>query len=139
MEELVKALHAGIREEVQRAVAEMLEPLEMFSDLPSVSTTQELAKCLRVSDDIVRRMADEGMPHIHAGRELRFVKTLITEWSVAGKKYSCEICGEKSGNPPPRVAAKVLEFEPPQPLPLNPKIMPLKSKTKMRLAEFAAK
>lgn len=139
MEELVKALHAGIREEVQRAVAEMLEPLEMFSDLPSVSTTQELARCLRVSDDIIRRMADDGMPHIHAGRELRFVKGLIVEWAITGKRYFCEVCGEKSGNPPPRAASKVLEFEPPQPLPLNPKIVPLKSKTKMRLAEFAAK
>lgn len=139
MEELVKALHAGIREEVQRAVAEMLEPLEMFSDLPSVSTTQELAKCLRVSDDIVRRMAEEGVPHIHAGRELRFVKTLIAEWTITGRRYFCEVCGEKSGNPPPPFAAKVIEFEQPEPLTFNPKIVPLKSRTKMRLAEFASK
>ena len=139
MEEVVKALHAEIREEVRRAVAEMLEPLEMFSDLSSVSTTQELAKCFRVSDDIVRRMADEGMPHIHAGRELRFVKALIAEWTITGKRYFCEVCSEKSGNPPPPAASGVLEFEPSQPLPFNSKIVPLKSKTKMRLAEFAAK
>lgn len=139
MEELVKALHAGIREEVRRAVAEMLEPLKMFSDLPSVSTTQELAKCLRVSDDVIRRMADEGTPHVHAGRELRFVKALVAEWTITGKRYSCEVCGEKSGNPPPSAAAQVIEFEQPQASSFNSKIVPLKSRTKMRIAEFASK
>lgn len=60
MDELVKVLTAEIKAEVQRAVEEFLKAVEMFTDLPAVSTTQELAKVLRVSDDVVRQTADGG-------------------------------------------------------------------------------
>ena len=79
MDELVKLLSAEIKAEARRAVEEFLKAVEMFTDLPGVATTQELAKVLRVSDDVVRRTAEEGMPHIHVVRELRFVKTLIAD------------------------------------------------------------
>lgn len=44
MEELVIALRTELRAEAKRAVEELIKPLEMFSELPPVSTTQELAK-----------------------------------------------------------------------------------------------
>lgn len=139
MEELTKALHAGIREEVRRAVEEYLKSVEMLADLPDVSTTQELAKVMRVSDDILRRTAEDGMPHVHMGREMRFVKKLIAEWTTNGKKYPCEICEEKSGKPQPPAALAPVPAEPIQYSPVNSNVTPLKSRTKLRLAEFAAK
>jgi hypothetical protein len=91
-----------LREEIDRAahkaVKELLEPLEMFPSLPQISTTREMAATMRVSDDVLRQMAKDGMPHAHAGRELRFGKAVIIEWMISGKRYYCEICDEKSAN-----------------------------------------
>lgn len=110
MDELVKVLSAEIKAEARRAVEEFLKAVDMFADLPAVSTTQELAKVLRVSDDVVRRTAEEGMPHVHVGREMRFVKNLIAEWSSTGKKFFCEVCGEKSGKPSLPIASNQATF-----------------------------
>lgn len=137
MDELVKALSAEIKAEVQRAVEEFLKAVEMFADLPTVSTAQELAKVLRVSDDVVRRTAEEGMPHIHVGREMRFVKTLIAEWSSTGKRYFCEACGEKSGKPSPSNFTQA-NFEQQHYPTFSHKSASLNSKTKRRLADFAS-
>lgn len=139
MNELVKALSAEIKAEVQRAVEEFLKAVEMFADLPAVSTTQELAKVLRVSDDVVRRTAEEGgMPHVHVGREMRFVKTLIAEWSSTGKKFFCEVCGEKSAKPSPPSNSSQANFDQPQYPTFSHKSASLNSKTKRRLADFAS-
>lgn len=138
MDELVKVLSAEIKAEARRAVEEFLKAVEMFADLPGVSTTQELAKVLRVSDDVVRRTAEEGMPHVHVGRELRFVKNLIAEWSSTGKKFFCEVCGEKSGKPSPPAAPVPAAFEQPQYSPFSQKSASLNIKTKRRLADFAS-
>ncbi len=139
MDELVKVLSAEIKAEARRAVEEFLKAVEMFADLPGVSTTQELAKVLRVSDDVVRRTAEEGgMPHVHVGREMRFVKTLIAEWSSTGKKFFCEACGEKSGKPSLPAAPNPVSFEQPQYSPFSQKSASLNSKTKRRLADFAS-
>lgn len=138
MDELVKLLSAEIKAEARRAVEEFLKAVEMFTDLPGVSTTQELAKVLRVSDDVVRRTAEEGMPHVHVGREMRFVKTLIAEWSSTGKKFFCEVCGEKSAKPSPSAPPNQTIFEQPQYSPFSQKSASLNSKTKRRLADFAS-
>lgn len=139
MDELVKVLSAEIKAEARRAVEEFHKAVEMFADLPGVSTTQELAKVLRVSDDVVRRTAEEGgMPHLHVGRELRFVKNLIAEWSSTGKRFFCEVCGEKSGKPSLPAAPTPATFEQPQYSPFSQKSASLNSKTKRRLADFAS-
>ncbi len=138
MSELVKILSAEIKAEVQRTVEEFLKSVEMFSDLPAVSTTHELAKVFRVSDDVIRRTAEEGMPHVHAGRELRFVKALIAEWTTSGRKYSCEICEEKLGKPQPPAALALVSIEQAQHFTVNNNVTPLNGRTKSKLADFAA-
>lgn len=138
MDELVKALSAEIKAEARRAVEEFLKAVEMFADLSGVSTTQELAKVFRVSDDVVRRTAEEGMPHVHFGRELRFVKANLVEWTTTGKRYFCEVCEEKSGKPSSPTALNQANFEQPQYTPFNHKSASLNSKTKRRLADFAS-
>lgn len=138
MDELVKVWSSEIKAEARRAVEEFLKAVEMFADLPAISTTSEMAKVLRVSDDVVRRTAEEGMPHVHVGRELRFVKTLIADWSSTGKKFFCEVCGEKSGKPSPPITSNQVTFEQPQYSPFCQKSASLNSKTKRRLADFAS-
>lgn len=137
MDELIKALRAEFRAEAQKAVEEVFKPLEMMPDLPLVATTQEIAAALRVSDDIFRRMAEEGMPHTHAGRELRFVKALIVGWLATNKRYFCEICSEKYG----RTASQDVPdaaVESSLPSTISHKTAVLSSKTQRRLAEFAS-
>ncbi len=138
MDELVKVLSAEIKADARRAVEEFLKAVEMFADLQDVSTTQELAKVFRVSDDIVRRTAEEGMPHVHFGREMRFVKVHLVEWSATGKRYFCEVCAEKSGKPSPQTTTAPANCEQPQYSPFSHKSASLNSKTKRRLADFAS-
>lgn len=138
MNELVKILNAEIKAEVQRTVEEFLKSVEMFSGLPSVSTTSEMAKVFRVSDDVIRRTAEEGMPHVHAGRELRFVKALIAEWTTSGKKYFCEICEEKSGKPQPPAALALVPAEQVHQFSISHNVTPLNGRTKSKLADFAS-
>jgi excisionase family DNA binding protein len=61
--------------------------------LEDVSSTEELAKSLRCSSDVVLRMAQKGMPHTHAGREYRFHKALLIEWTRTGQNpFPCVAC-----------------------------------------------
>src|SRR5690349_16708352 len=85
-----------MKKAAREAVREIIEPLELFPELPPVATTPEVAAALLVSDEVLIRMAKNGMPHVHAGRELRFAKPLLINWSITGQIYYCEVCsGEK--------------------------------------------
>lgn len=84
-----------IIEAVSAVFNNLSKSFDLFPDLPLIATTTETSAALRVSDDVLRRMAEDGMPHIHAGRELRFGKALIVEWMSSGKIYTYEICAGK--------------------------------------------
>lgn len=84
------------REEASAVLCELTARVDIFPTLPEISTTGELADALRVSEDVLRRMCEGGMPHTHAGREFRFSKILVIEWTKTGKLFSCDICLHKT-------------------------------------------
>jgi excisionase family DNA binding protein len=94
---LTEHIRAVVREEIQEFLRQQTEVLPV---LPDVATVGELAHTLRVSEKTVRQMAKDGMPHVHAGRELRFWKSMIVEWQQTGKLYDCGQCGAKKNARP---------------------------------------
>jgi Zn-dependent peptidase ImmA (M78 family) len=96
MSNFAEILKEEIRIEARAVVTELLKPLEPFRDLPEIATTAEVAAVFRVSKEVLGRMAEDGMPHAHAGRELRFARIRLMEWTMSGKIFPCEICAKKS-------------------------------------------
>lgn len=68
----------------------------IFDDLPPVALTEEVAGVMRSSTEVVLWMSKDGMPHTHAGREYRFHRELLIEWTRTGSKpFDCEVCRKK--------------------------------------------
>jgi hypothetical protein len=89
---------------------------------------------MRVSDEVIRRMCDDGMPHTHAGRELRFVKNLLIDWTISGTRYNCVTCEEKSGKGIPE--AKEINLSHSNPLD-SQKTFHFSNRTNKKLARLA--
>ena len=122
-----------IREEARSVINEIITPVELYPLLPHIATTNEIAEVMRVSDEVIRRMCDEGLPHTHAGRELRFSKAMLIEWTVSGKRYNCEICAEKSG----RQSPPTKEINLPSAVRVPEEGLRLSNKTSKKLARLA--
>jgi hypothetical protein len=112
-------LDEKIKIEVRKAVEEIIKPLELFSTLPETSLTGEVADFLRVTADVVRNMAENGMPHAHAGRKMRFFKPMLIQWAMTGKVFECEFCGKKKKDRKPpesnngsNIVGNVTDFSP---------------------------
>ena len=82
-------IRAIVREEIRKTLQQQAE---FMPGLPEVATAQEVAAALRVSEAVIYSMKKEGMPHIHAGSQLRFWKALLIEWQSTGRLYHCEQC-----------------------------------------------
>lgn len=91
--DLALILNQEITQAAKRAVSELYQPARMFARLPEICTVSDLAQYYGVSNDVVSKMIRDGLPHTHAGREYRFHKALLEEWTRNGEKpYLCEKC-----------------------------------------------
>ncbi len=73
--------------------------VSMFDELPSVCSTEELATVYRSSKEVILKMAKDGMPHTHTGREYRFHKALLIEWTrTGGAIFPCQNCQNEDKN-----------------------------------------
>jgi hypothetical protein len=84
-----------IREIAKDVIQGVLQPVELFADLPDVSKSAEVAAVFDVSTEVLHRSAENGLPHVHLGREMRFLKRLLIEHAVTGKLFYCEACRTK--------------------------------------------
>lgn len=86
-----------IEETVKAVVTNIYQPAQIFKDLPEIAVVRDLAHFYNISSEVVIRMAQNGMPHTHAGREFRFHRSLLIEWTRNGEKpFPCETCSSKS-------------------------------------------
>jgi hypothetical protein len=85
MEDLFKSLKNFIIETVENHLQKSATA-GIFDCLPEIASTQDVASVYKCSTDVILGMVREGLPHTHVGREYRFHKNLLIEWTRSGSK-----------------------------------------------------
>lgn len=89
-----------IKKEIENSAREIIEnlykPTQLFASMPEVLGVRDLMSHYDVTDEVVYKMIARGMPHTHAGREFRFHRALLIEWTRGGETpFPCASCDKK--------------------------------------------